>query len=452
MRERPHVLIVDDEASVRKVLGALLEQAGYRTTRAATGEEALDLVRAQDPDIVVTDLKMPGMDGLELLSRVREAFPEIPVVLLSAHGTVETAVEAMKRGAHDFLTKPFEKTSVLEVIGKALGQAERSRQEFQGPLVEGQPCGIPGGSRAVEELRRLVERVAPSPATVLITGETGTGKELVAAALHQMSPRRDAPFVKINCGAMPETLVEAELFGYERGAFTGAERTKPGRFELAHTGTLFLDEIGELPAATQVKMLRVLQDGVVDRVGGSAPVRVDVRLIAATNRDLDAEVSSGRFRQDLLYRLRVVEIRVPPLGERREDIPMLVDLFLDKHASRLGRPRPRVTGESVQALVNRDWPGNVRELENLVERALLLGEGPALEPADFGAEPAPAAPSGETDVKRAARAAASAAERRLIRAALEATGGNVSEAARKVGLSRRGLQLKMKELGLRSES
>ncbi len=450
MQDRQHVLIVDDEVNVRRVLGTMLEQAGYLATRAESGEQALQLVRAQDPDLVLTDLKMPEMDGLELLRRLREGFPEIPVVMLTAHGTVDAAVRAMKLGAHDFLTKPFDRSEVLEVIGKALGQAERARAEYQGPLTPGHRCGLVGSSAAIDALCDTIERVAASPSTVLITGETGTGKELVADALHSLSDRRDGPLVKINCGALPEHLVESELFGHERGAFTGAERDKPGRFELADGGTLFLDEIGELPPPMQAKLLRVLQDGVVDRVGGVEPRHVDVRVVAATNRDLDRAVADGRFRQDLYYRLRVVELRVPPLRERIEDVSELVECFLDKHAKRLGRPRPSVTPQGVVALQSRRWPGNVRELESAIERAILLAREPELGPRDLECEePATAGAGRPVGLKDAARAAAAETERRLIRAALRATQDNVTRAAERLGLSRRGLQLKIKEYGLR---
>jgi DNA-binding NtrC family response regulator len=416
---------------------------------AASASEALEQVRSHDPDVVLSDLKMPGMDGLELLREIRARFPEIPVVLLTAHGTVETAVEAMKLGAHDFLTKPFDRDRVLEVVGKALAQGERSRREFQGPLAQGERTGILGRSPAMAAVRELIERVAPAPATVLITGETGTGKELVAEALHRLSQRLHAPLVRINCGALPETLVEAELFGYERGAFTGADRAKPGRFELADGGTLFLDEVAELTPATQVKLLRVLQDGVLDRVGGTQPRRIDVRLVAATNRDLAAMAGQGCFREDLLYRLKVVEIRVPPLRERRADIPLLVDFFLEKHSRRLDRPLAKVSPSALAALQALPWPGNVRELENAVERALLLGQGPVLTEFDLGLESGAPAPPSDGQPRGALRAAAAEAERRLIRAALESTGSNVTRAAERLGLSRRGLQIKMKEFGLR---
>ncbi len=449
MQRKPHVLIVDDEPNVRRVLGTLLDQAGWSTTRAESGEQALDLVRAQDPDLVITDLKMPGMDGMELLSRIRASFPEIPVVMLTAHGTVTNAVEAMKRGAHDFITKPFDRDDVLALVNKALGQAVSGRAEFRGPLVPGERCGIVGRSSAIEELRKTIEKIAPTPATVLIRGETGTGKELVVEALHQLSKRKDKPLVKINCGALPENLVEAELFGHEKGAFTGAERAKPGRFELADGGTLFLDEIGELPAAMQVKLLRVLQDRMVDRVGGTEPKQVDVRLLAATNRDLDSEVAAGNFREDLLYRLKVVELVVPPLRERLSDIPDLVECFAERHAERLERPRPEVGLDALNALMARPWPGNVRELENAVERAVLLGDGESLGPADFGLVDDAASKAPASTLKEASRVAAAQTERRMILAALDLTDGNITRAAERLGLSRRGLQLKMKELELR---
>ena len=449
MKRKAHVLIVDDEPNVRRVLGTQLEQAGWATTRAESGEQALDLVRAQDPDLVITDLKMPGMDGMELLGRLQASFPEIPVIMLTAHGTVSNAVDAMKRGAHDFITKPFDRDEVVELVKKALGQAERGRAEFRGPLVPGQRCGIVGRSGSIEELCKSIEKIAPTPATVLIRGETGTGKELIVEALHQLSKRKNKPLVKINCGALPENLVEAELFGHEKGAFTGAERAKPGRFELADGGTLFLDEVGELPPAMQVKLLRVLQDRMVDRIGGTAPLQVDVRLIAATNRNLDQEVANGGFREDLLYRLKVVELVSPPLRERLDDIPDLVECFSERHAERLERPRPAVAPQALRALMTRPWPGNVRELENAVERAVLLGDGETLTPADFGMADTVPSQAPASTLKEASRVATAETERRMILAALDLTDGNVTHAADRLGLSRRGLQLKMKELELR---
>jgi DNA-binding NtrC family response regulator len=447
---KPHILVVDDEPNVRRVLGTLLEQAGFAATRAASGEQALDLVRSLDPDLVITDLKMPGMDGFELLRRLQGSFPEIPVVMLTAHGTVANAVEAMKRGAHDFLTKPFDKQDVVDLVGKALAQASSARREYRGPLVSGARCGIVGDSTAIEQLRRAIEKIAPTPSTVLIRGETGTGKELVAEALHQLSKRAEAPLIKINCGALPENLVEAELFGFEKGAFTGAERAKPGRFELADKGTLFLDEVGELPAPMQVKLLRVLEDRRVDRVGGTTAREVDVRLIAATHRDLEREVRDGSFREDLFYRLKVIELVAPPLRERPDDVASLVECFLDRHAARLERPRPAIAQDVLAALSVQPWPGNVRELENSVERAVLLAESDTLTLSDFGLGDSPRSEDAEeSSLKEAVRAAAAQTERRMILAALELTDGNITHAAARLGLSRRGLQLKMKELDLR---
>ena len=453
------ILIVDDEINVRTVLATLVAQAGLESELAENGERALEMVREGDPDVVVTDLAMPGMDGLTLLSRLREKFPEIPVVLLTAHGTVENAVEAMKRGAFDFLTKPFDRSDVIAVLDKALAHASRSRREWQGPAVD-DDCGLLGASAAIEEIRARVRRVAPSPSTILVTGETGTGKEVVADAIHRLSDRADGPIVKVNCGALPETLVESELFGHERGAFTGADRARPGRFELADGGTLFLDEIGELPEMMQVKLLRVLQDGELDRVGGTRPRHVDVRVVAATHRDLVRQVADGRFRQDLLYRLKVVEIHVPPLRERPDDVEPLLRCFVHQQAARLSRPTVEISAEAVDALRHHRWPGNVRELQNAVERAVLLAEGPVLRATDFldlESDAGPAStdrddsgsPAASTDLKTAARAAASRTERRLIEEALVATSDNVTRAAERLGLSRRGLQIKMRELGLR---
>lgn len=453
MKSKPHVLVVDDEINLRRVLCAQLSQAGWETGQAGSGEEALERVRQEDPDLVLTDLRMPGMDGLELLARLRRDFPEVPVVMLTAFGSIDTAVEAMKRGAFDFLTKPFDKDKVVQTIHKALAQAEHGRREFQGPWAAEAPCGIVGHSPAIARVRALIERLAPSRSTVLVTGETGTGKELVAEALHRLSPRSAAPLVRLNCAALPESLVEAELFGHERGAFTGAEKARPGRFELADEGTLFLDEIGELSLAIQAKLLRVLEDGRVDRLGATAPLEVDLRLVAATHRNLEAEVQAGRFRQDLLFRLKVVEIRVPSLAERTADIPELVEFFIEQHARRLGRPRPGLDPGVGPALQARAWPGNVRELENAVERALLLGEGPVLLPQDFlpgeSTLPLPGASLVAPGIKSASRSAAAQAEKHLIVSALEESRGNVTRAAAALGLSRRGLQLKLKSLGLR---
>lgn len=454
MRTAFNILVVDDEANMRRVLSALVRQAGHQPIACASAEEALERLGQEDPALILTDLRMGGMDGLELLSKLRVSHPELPVVMITAFGTVDVAVSAMKRGAFDFVTKPFDRDDVLAVIDKALAQTIRGRREFQGPLEPRSRCGIIGESEAIETLRSLIERAAPSEATILISGETGTGKELVADAIYTCSGRAAGPMVRINCGALPDHLVESELFGHEKGAFTGAQQARPGRFELADRGTLFLDEVGELPPAAQVKLLRVLEDGKIDRIGSRESRQVDVRLVAATNVDLETAVKEGRFRQDLLFRLKVIEIRVPPLRERLGDVPLLLDFFMDKYCRRLGRPRPRLDGDVASWLGGREWPGNVRELENMVERALVLGEGETLGAADFGdlslrGAQGPPSPGVGMDLKQAARAAAAQTEHRMIVAMLEESEGNVTRAAEMLGLSRRGLQLKMKELGLR---
>ena len=442
------ILLVDDEPAMRQVLSAALENAGYSTARAADGQEALALVRALDPDLVLTDLRMPRVDGQQLLRTLRREFPEIPVIVLTAHGTIDLAVEAVRDGAHDFLTKPFDKERLLQAVASALDQGRLNRDDVQGAFSGRVDLGMCGGSPAIERVRSLIRRVAPADATVLVTGETGTGKELVAEALHALSPRASGPLVRINCGALPENLVESELFGHEKGAFSGADRSKPGRFEIADNGTVFLDEIGELPPAAQVKLLRVLQDGRMDPLGSTVSRQVNIRLVAATHRDLAGMVREGRFREDLLYRLRVIEIPLPPLRDRREDISELLELFLDRHAARLQRSRPRVSTDALAALLAHPWRGNIRELEHAVERAVLLGDAPELVADDFGIAP-PTMRASRADGLSPLRAATADAEREAITRALEETGQNVTRAAEVLGLSRRGLQMKMKDLGLR---
>jgi DNA-binding NtrC family response regulator len=443
---RPHILVVDDEPNMRLVLTTLLDQSGFVSSSSSSAEEALKRVRELDPDVILTDMQMPGMGGLELLKTLSDQFPEIPVVLLTAYGTVAAAVEAMRRGAFDFLLKPFDREQLVAVMQKAVRHAHRTRLDVRQPRESG-AGKLLGDSEPMGKLRRDIDKVARSPATVLIRGETGTGKELVAHAIHDGSPRASQPLITVNCGAIPESLVESELFGHKRGAFTGAVDDRLGRFKLADTGTLFLDEIGELPPAAQVKLLRVLQGGETMPIGGTEPEQVDVRIIAATHRDLDQAVRDGQFREDLYFRLNVVKLDIPPLRDRIEDIPLLVELFLDKHSRRLNCPRAGVAPEALGALMSTPWPGNVRELENAVERALLLAEHDPLTPFDFGLADAP--PPSDGSLRSASRSAAAVVERRMIRAALELTRGNVTHAAERLGLSRRGLQNKMKELGLR---
>jgi nitrogen regulation protein NR(I) len=464
--ERKQVLIVDDEPNLRKILSAQLSRDGYDVLTAEDGEQGLHLLREHHIDLVITDLKMPKVDGMTLLKRALEEEPELPVVLITAHGTIDTAVEALKRGAFDFVTKPFDKDEVRQIVAKALKTRELRGADAT-PAPSGARFGIIGSSHGTTELYAILERVADTPTTVLITGESGTGKELVARALHEHSSRRDKPFIKVNCAAIPKELIESELFGYERGAFTGAVASKPGRFELANGGTLFLDEIGEIPVEMQVKLLRVLQESEFERVGGIKTIRVDVRLVAATNRDLKKLIANGTFREDLFYRLNVVPIRLPPLRERAGDIPLLVEHFLTKFNERLRKKVEGVEPDATEVLVQYPWPGNIRELENVIERAVLFCDTTRLHAADLPPDvrgipaianvPLPeadlqAALAGEGGLKEHVKVAMSRLERELVSRALQQTGGNVTHAARLLKISRKGLQLKMKELGLREGS
>jgi DNA-binding NtrC family response regulator len=447
------VLVVDDEPNMRRVLGALLRPEGYTILEASDGAEALDLIASERVDCVITDLRMPRMNGLEFLEAAHKQHRGLPILLLTAHGTVGSAVEALKRGAFDYLTKPFDPEEVRQVVAKAVRTRVLDESEARVPGGEDPARVLFAESAALREICRMVERVADSPATVLVTGESGTGKEIVARALHAESRRRSGPFVKINCAAIPEGLFESELFGYEKGAFTGAAARKPGRFELAHEGTLFLDEIGEMPLSTQPKLLRALQEGVFYRVGGTRTVSVDVRLVAATNRDLRGEVRAGRFREDLFYRLNVVPIHLPPLRERREDIARLAEEFRARFAPRLRKSVERIEPDALAALGRHDWPGNIRELENVIERAVLLCDGQAIRTADLPEE-FRSPPEGESEdygasLRERIRRETRRIERDAIVEALETTHGNVTRAAEVLGLSRRGLQLKLKELGIR---
>ena len=463
------ILVADDEANLRKVLAATLRKEGYEVLTAADGAEAMQLLDKDRVDVLLTDLRMPQVDGMELLNRALEARPGLPVVILTAHGTVETAKTALKRGAFDYLEKPFDRDELRVIIAKAAATAALNTEEPE-PFAEHQ-FGMIGRSPSLEEVFRTIEKVAASPSTVLITGESGTGKELIATALHRLSPRATKPLIKINCAAIPRDLIESELFGYERGAFTGAVNSKPGRFELADGGTLFLDEIGEVPPEMQVKLLRALQEHEFERVGGVATTKVDVRLIVATNQNLEEEARLGRFREDLYYRLAVVPIALPPLRERKDDIPLLVDHFITKYNARLAKSLSGLTDEAMQCLMAYAWPGNIRELENVMERGVLFAEGDRLgvdelpaalrrpagesSPPETGATPrtralatvTPNAPVGP--LKEIIRQHTESLERDLICRALEATGGNVTKAAEKLDISRKTLQNKMKDLKLR---
>ena len=469
--EKKQVLIVDDEPNLRKILAAQLSRDGYEVMLAEDGEQGLALLKEHHIDLVVTDLKMPKVDGMTLLREALREQPNLPIVMITAHGTVDTAVEALKLGAFDYLTKPFDKDEVRQVVAKALktsqlAQVEATTESKPDP---GARFGIIGASAGLTDLYAVLERVADSPTTVLITGESGTGKELVARALHEHSTRKDKPFIKVNCAAIPKELIESELFGYERGAFTGAVSSKPGRFELANGGTLFLDEVGEIPVEMQVKLLRALQESEFERVGGIKTIHVDVRLVAATNRDLKKLISQSLFREDLFYRLNVVSIRLPALRERDTDIPLLVEHFLAKFNERLKKQVIGVETDALDILSAYTWPGNIRELENVMERSVLFCDAQKLRVEDLpgelrGSAGSVAPPiSGETagegrftdglpaegGLKEHVKVAMSRLERDLVSRALKQTSGNVTHAARLLKISRKGLQLKMKELGLR---
>jgi DNA-binding NtrC family response regulator len=447
------ILIVDDEANARAALAEILRQENFAVETAADGFKALARMEDFTPDLVLTDLKMPGMDGVELLRKVREADPEIPCVLMTAFGAVETAVSAMREGAADYLTKPLNTDELLVVLERAL-ERRRLRREtatLRGQLAERYKFeNIVGSSPEMQQVFKSIAQVAPSRATVLLTGESGTGKELVAAAVHHRSPRANGPFVRLHCAALAESLLESELFGHERGAYTGADRRREGRFEQADGGTLFLDEIGEISASTQVKLLRVLQEREFERVGSNQTLRVDVRVIAATNKDLKSLVDAGRFREDLFYRLNVINIRLPSLRERGSDVPALAMHFLRRYAEENAKLVDRITDAALAQLVRYDWPGNVRELENVIERAVVLAEGTTIEPQHLPPEIAVQPKTSNVPVIPGSSMAE--IERHAILKTLEAMGGSTSKAADVLGISVRKIQYKLQEYGAAPKS
>lgn len=451
------ILVVDDELNMRLVLKALLNKEGYDVATASDGVEALKVLKSGGVGVVVTDLKMPKLDGLGLLERVIRDYPSTPVIIITAHGTIATAVDALKKGAFDYITKPFERDELKNIIHKAIRTRRLNEEELLVSPDEIERHGIVGSSEPMLKIYDTIKRVATTTTTVLISGETGTGKDLIAYAIHRNSPRRDNPFVKINCSAIAENLIESELFGYEKGAFTGAVSTKPGRFELADKGTLFLDEVGEIPRDMQVKLLRVIQDHEFERVGGLRTIKVDVRLIAATNRNLLQDVKDGRFREDLYYRLNVFPTHLPPLRERREDILSLTDYFIEKFNSKLDREVKHIDSRVKDILVSYDWPGNIRELENLIERIVLMAGGDTITFEDIPLEWKSAAEaislSQKAGQKRPfkdfVKSHMEEVEKQSIIQCLEEVGGNVTKAAQRLGLSRKGLQLKMIKYNLR---
>ena len=447
---KKRILVVDDEEKLRRVIELHLLSAGFEVEKARSAEEALKL--ADRADMVITDLRLPSMDGLQLLALIRRQNAHTPVVVMTAFGTVENAVEAMKMGANDFLLKPFSLDHLTAVVQKALEfralrDENRQLKEELGRRYEFD--NIKGRSAAMQEIFSTIERVAPTRATVLLCGESGVGKDLIARAIHFHSPRRERPFVKINCTALPENLMESELFGYEKGAFTGAAQSKPGKFEQADTGTVLLDEIGDVPASIQVKLLRVLQEREFERLGSNKTLHIDVRIIAATNQDLRAALVEGAFREDLYYRLNVVPMNIPPLRARREDIPFLAEHFIRAMAADNGSAVHSITDAAVKKLVEYHWPGNVRELQNVIERSLVLCPGTTLDAADIKLETAPPRPRAHTgDHLLPEGVTLDEFEQSIIREALQRADGNKSQAARLLGLSRNALRYRLAQMGL----
>ena len=443
------ILLADDEKNTREGLRWALEAKDRRILLAADGEEAVNLAATNPVDVLITDLRMPKLDGMQVLERVRTVSPDTTVVVLTGHGTVESAVDAMKHGAYDYLIKPVNIDELNLLIERILTNRALAEENVELKRKLDSRFGfenIVGRSEAMNAVFARVRTVAPTRANVLLYGESGTGKELIANAIHQNSPRRVRPFVKVNCGALPLTLLESELFGHEKGAFTNAIRMRPGRFEMADGGTILLDEISETAPEFQVKLLRVLQEGEFERVGGNATLKTDVRVIAASNRRLGDLVKEGKFREDLYYRLKVVEINLPPLRERREDIPLLVDHFLEELSRFYGKPKPKVQQRAMAALQNHAWPGNVRQLRNVMEGALVMTDGELTlrtMPEEIRGEH-----GGQAYVKIPASATLRDAERELIQAALIHNGGNRAKTARSLGLGRKTLYRKIDEYGL----
>jgi DNA-binding NtrC family response regulator len=450
----PAILIVEDEAKMRRLLELNLGEEGFTTFSAGDAEAGLKLLRDNHIDLVVTDLKLPGMDGLEFLQTIKRQNAALPVVVMTAFGSVETAVEAMKAGAADYVLKPFSLAEMQLVIHKELDvrnlrEENRSLREALGKRFS--HPNVVARSPKMQEVLATVERVAPTNATVLLGGESGVGKDLIARAIHEKSRRASGPFLKINSTAIPENLLESELFGFEKGAFTGAVASKPGKFELADKGTLFLDEIGDVPPATQVKLLRVLQEREFERLGGTKTVKVDVRLIAATNRDLRQALEQGTFREDLYYRLNVVPIDIAPLRERKEDIPDLVNLFVSR-CGESGKAMEGITPQAMQMLVNYHWPGNVRELQNIIERACALSKGSSLEAEDIHIDMRPSKSGNGAPGFLPEGMTLEQWEDEMVQEALRRANGNKSQAARLLGLSRNALRYRLSKIGIADEA
>jgi DNA-binding NtrC family response regulator len=448
---KKRILVVEDEEKLRRVIELQLVSAGFDVDKAATAEDGLKIV--DRADMVLTDLKLPNMDGLQFLGLIRRQNSQVPVVMMTAYGTVETAVEAMKSGATDFLLKPFSLDHLMQVVHKAMEMRALRDENRQLKAELGRRYefdNIIGRSSSMQEIFDTIERVAPTRATVLLAGESGVGKDLVARAIHFHSPRRDRPMVKINCSAIPENLMESELFGYEKGAFTGANTTKPGKFEQADTGTVFLDEIGDVPGPIQVKLLRILQEREFERLGSNVTRHIDVRVIAATNQDLRAALEQGTFREDLYYRLNVVPLNIPALRERKQDIPFLANHFVKKLAPETGCQVESITSAAMEKLTGYHWPGNVRELENVIERSLVMAKGTELDAADIRLESAPRVKPQSENHFLPEGMSLDAYEQDIIREALRRADGNKSQAARMLGLTRNALRYRLTQMGLES--
>jgi DNA-binding NtrC family response regulator len=447
----PTILIIEDEAKMRRLLELNLGEEGFKTLSAGDAETGLKLLASEPVHLVLTDLKLPGMSGLELLHAAKQQNPALPVVVMTAFGSVETAVEAMKAGASDYVLKPFSLAEIRMVVHKELDHSRLREENRSLREALGQKYSHPNivaRSPKMQEVLATVERVAPTNSTVLLGGESGVGKDLIARVIHEKSRRASGPFVKINSTAIPENLLESELFGYEKGAFTGAVTSKPGKFELADKGTLFLDEIGDVPAATQVKLLRVLQEREFERLGGMRTVKVDVRLLAATNRDLRAALEEGTFREDLYYRLNVVPIDIAPLRERKEDIPDLANLFLERFAKDSGRQLRGISPAAMQVLLAHYWPGNVRELQNVIERGCALASGAEIDVSDVQLDLPRNRASAATERFLPEGMTLDQWEDEMIREALKRANGNKSQAARLLGLSRNALRYRLSKIGI----
>ncbi|MCX7983243.1 MAG: sigma-54 dependent transcriptional regulator [Syntrophales bacterium] len=447
---RRTILIVDDEESILKSLGAILADEGYEVFTAESGEQALKIIDEELPSLVLLDIWLPGIDGLEVLKRIKTEYPQIMVIMMSGHGTIETAVKATKLGAFDFIEKPLSLEKVILLVSHALDMARLEEENLFLKQKVMSSYELTGRSESIKELKEMISIIAPTNAWVLIMGENGTGKELVARSLHRQSRRAHKPFVEVNCAAIPDDLIESELFGHEKGAFTGATQQRKGKFDLAHEGTIFLDEVADMSLKAQAKILRILQEKKFERVGGNRTITVDVRVIAATNKDLEKEMEAGRFRADLFYRLNVIPLRVPPLRERKEDIPLLAERFLQEFAEKEGGPVKRITEEALDILMRHDWPGNVRELKNLIERLVILVPSDVIDAQDIP-------PFGINSTKEkefipdtfdSFRTAKMEFERKFILQKLKENDWNISKTAEAIGLERSNLHRKIRNYGI----